>query len=217
MPAVAPGPRPAIVRSRRTSARWTLDEILASAIDLPITSWNYIAEGKKIRHLGPVSQDFWAAFGLGADDKSITSIDETGMALVAIQGLNAKLEERLAEKERQISAHEHEIEELRSELAGLRDMVAGAIRRSTGAAGTDRFRAVCMSASGSQPVTQERLLTAMTCQSRSSLSLKRATQLLDLTRPCAARYLGFNWYRRAFGVDFGRVRGRGYGTFRIHR
>ena len=120
-------------------------QILASAIDLPITSWNYIAEGKKIRHLGPVSQDFWAAFGLGADDKSITSIDETGMALVAIQGLNAKLEERLAEKERQISAHEHEIEELRSELAGLRDMVAGAIRRSTGAAGLTAFeRSVCL-------------------------------------------------------------------------
>jgi hypothetical protein len=53
---------------------------------------------------------------------------------------------------------------------------------------------------------------------RSLLSVKRATQFLDLTRPCAARHLGFNWYRRAFGVDFGKLggRGRGYDSFRIH-
>jgi len=52
----------------------------------------------------------------------------------------------------------------------------------------------------------------------SLLRLKRATQFLDLTRPCAARHLGFNWYRRAFGVDFGKLGGRGcgYDSFRIH-
>ena len=37
------------------------------------------------------------------------------------------------------------------------------------------------------------------------LSLKRATQFLDLTRPCAACHFGFHWYRRAFGVDFGNL------------
>jgi hypothetical protein len=61
-------------------------------------------------------------------------------------------------------------------------------------------------------------LCVNTWEVRSLLSVKRATQFLDLTRPCAACHLGFNWYRRAFGVDFGKLggRGRGYDSFRIH-
>ena len=61
-------------------------------------------------------------------------------------------------------------------------------------------------------------LCVNTWQVRFLLSLKRATQFLDLARPCATRHLGFNWYRRAFGVDLGKLggRGRGYDSFRIH-
>jgi hypothetical protein len=41
-----------------------------------------------------MGQDFHAAFGLGATDKGIATVDADGGALAAIQGLNAKLEER---------------------------------------------------------------------------------------------------------------------------
>jgi hypothetical protein len=53
---------------------------------------------------------------------------------------------------------------------------------------------------------------------RSLLSRKRATQFLYLTRPRAARHLGFNWYRRPSGVDFRGADGRGSGcdSFRVH-
>ena len=45
-----------------------------------------------------MAQDFHAAFGLnGADDKHISTVDESGVALAAIQGLNQKLEETCAE------------------------------------------------------------------------------------------------------------------------
>jgi trimeric autotransporter adhesin len=47
--------------------------------------------------MGPVSQDFHAAFGLGTNDRTITSIDETGVALLAIQGLNARHEDQAAQ------------------------------------------------------------------------------------------------------------------------
>jgi hypothetical protein len=47
-----------------------------------------------------MAQDFQAAFGLdGADDKHISVVDEGGVALAAIQGLNQKLEETRAENE----------------------------------------------------------------------------------------------------------------------
>ena len=42
-----------------------------------------------------MAQDFHAAFGLnGADDKHISMVDEGGVALAAIQGLNQKVEEK---------------------------------------------------------------------------------------------------------------------------
>jgi hypothetical protein len=45
--------------------------VLAKVAQLPIDEWSYKTEGGQ-RHLGPVAQDFYAAFGLGADDKHIT-------------------------------------------------------------------------------------------------------------------------------------------------
>jgi septal ring factor EnvC (AmiA/AmiB activator) len=54
-----------------------------------------------VRHVGPMAQDFQAAFGLnGSDDKHISVVDESGVALAAIQGLNQKLEETRAELKR---------------------------------------------------------------------------------------------------------------------
>lgn len=39
-----------------------------------------------------MAQDFHDAFGLGTDDVSIATVDEGGVALAAIQGLNQKVE-----------------------------------------------------------------------------------------------------------------------------
>ncbi len=67
--------------------------ILEKIAHLPISSWNYKTDANNLRHIGPMAQDFHAAFGLnGTDDKHISSIDEQGVALAAIQGLNLKLE-----------------------------------------------------------------------------------------------------------------------------
>ena len=43
-----------------------------------------------VRHVGPMAQDFYAAFGVGEDDRHITSIDEDGVALAAIKALHAE-------------------------------------------------------------------------------------------------------------------------------
>jgi hypothetical protein len=66
--------------------------ILARVVDLPISTWSYIAQGAGVRHIGPMAQDFKAAFAVGESDTGITTIDADGVALAAIQGLNAKLE-----------------------------------------------------------------------------------------------------------------------------
>jgi hypothetical protein len=62
-----------------------LDKVAA----LPIERWSYKSE-RGVRHVGPMAQDFYAAFGVGEDDKHITSIDEDGVALSAIKALHAE-------------------------------------------------------------------------------------------------------------------------------
>ena len=60
---------------------------------LPITRWNF-KQDKGIEHIGPMAQDFYEAFEVGMDDRHIATVDEGGVALAAIQGLNQKLDEK---------------------------------------------------------------------------------------------------------------------------
>ena len=70
-------------------ARNVLEKVAA----MPITRWTYRTDASSVAHVGPMAQDFHAAFGLnGSDDKHISSIDAQGVTLAAIQGLNQKLE-----------------------------------------------------------------------------------------------------------------------------
>lgn len=78
--------------------------ILSKVVALPVTSWFYKSEGESVRHVGPVAQDFSAAFGLGNSDKAIGTVDEGGVALAAIQGLNQKLERENAKLHAELDA-----------------------------------------------------------------------------------------------------------------
>ena len=86
--------------------------VLDKVAGLPISEWSYKADSPSVRHIGPMSEDFHAAFGLGKTDKGLTSVDTTGVALAAIQGLNQKL----AEKDARIN-------ELEQRLLDLEEMV----------------------------------------------------------------------------------------------
>src|SRR5262249_12598571 len=66
-------------------------DVLQRLVALPVSTWNYQAEGEAIRHIGPTAQDFKAAFNLGEDETTISTVDEQGVALAAIQGLYAEL------------------------------------------------------------------------------------------------------------------------------
>jgi hypothetical protein len=94
--------------------------VLAKVASLPVTEWNYKAESKASQHIGPMAQDFQAAFGLdGADDKHISVVDEGGVALAAIQGLNQKLEET----QQAVKAKDDEIRDLKQRLDALEKIV----------------------------------------------------------------------------------------------
>jgi hypothetical protein len=62
-------------------------DILEAITALPISTWNYKAQDGSIRHIGPMAQDFYTAFGVGEDNTHITSVDADGVALAGIQAL----------------------------------------------------------------------------------------------------------------------------------
>ncbi|HMJ12249.1 MAG TPA: tail fiber domain-containing protein [Polyangiaceae bacterium] len=67
--------------------------VLDRLANIPITEWGYKSEANGIRHMGPMAQDFYAAFRLGDSDRLIATIDADGIALAAIQGLHRELKD----------------------------------------------------------------------------------------------------------------------------
>lgn len=84
--------------------------VLERVAALPVSTWRFKQADE--RHMGPMAQDFSAAFGLGMDDKHIAPSDVGGVALAAIQALKQQLDgkdalirelsERLAALEAQV-------------------------------------------------------------------------------------------------------------------
>jgi hypothetical protein len=69
-------------------------DILDKVSQIEITEWNYISDADATRHIGPMAQDFYSAFGVGTDEKHISMADINGVALASIKALNEKLEEK---------------------------------------------------------------------------------------------------------------------------
>jgi len=90
-----------------------------------------------------MAQDFYAAFGLGTDERHIGTVDADGAALAAIQGLHRKmvrenntLSSDVARKTSDIAALWHENAMLSARLEALETLVLQAIQTSTWSSGT---------------------------------------------------------------------------------
>ncbi|MCB2154486.1 tail fiber domain-containing protein [bacterium] len=96
----------------------TLDkmDVLQRIVDLPVTRWSYIGSSEG-EHVGPVAEDFYAAFGLGDSDKAISTTDANGITIAALQGLNAKLEEENADLRNRVDELENRLKSVEEALA----------------------------------------------------------------------------------------------------
>lgn len=92
------------------------DAMLDRLASLPIAEWSYRAEPGGVRHVGPMAQDFRAAFGLGSSDRTIHPVDAAGVTMAAVQALHRELESVRAAQEdlaRENEALRREVEALR--------------------------------------------------------------------------------------------------------
>ncbi|MBO6516034.1 MAG: tail fiber domain-containing protein [Bacteroidia bacterium] len=94
------------------------EEILDKIQALPITQWNYIGNDDDVKFIGPMAQDFHAAFGLGGSDSlGISTLAYNGINLAAAQALikrNKDLEQRVNNQDAEIKALRQELEELKT-------------------------------------------------------------------------------------------------------
>jgi hypothetical protein len=106
-------------------------DLLARLATIPVQTWNLKSQDPAIRHIGPMAQDFYAAFNVGEDDKHITTSDADGVALAAIQELYRILQEKVAEiaalkaeKNAHIAAQQQTIADLEKRLAAVESFMA---------------------------------------------------------------------------------------------
>jgi trimeric autotransporter adhesin len=88
------------------------EDVLRRLRSVPVTSWNGIAEGPQVRHIGPMAQDWNAAFALNDDPLTIHQGDLAGVSLAAVQALD--------ERTRNVPGLEREVALLREENGALR-------------------------------------------------------------------------------------------------
>jgi hypothetical protein len=99
------------------------EAVLEMLAAIPVEKWNYKWEADtSTPHLGPMAQDFKAAFYPGRDDKSITTLEFDGVELAAIQGLNKKLQEKDAEIQ-QLKEKADKVDSLEKRLGELEKIV----------------------------------------------------------------------------------------------
>ena len=98
------------------------EDVLARLRRVPITRWSYKADKARVRHLGPMAQDFRRAFGLGPDSVSIGTVDADGVALAGVQALDARTRAQATA----LTALQAENQALRARLDALERPVAPA-------------------------------------------------------------------------------------------
>jgi hypothetical protein len=95
--------------------------LLKRLTELPIHQWRFRSESADVKHVGPMAQDFYEAFGLGGVPTAIATVDADGIALAAIQGLNRKLTEELERRDTEIADLRQQLSEVKSLLREIVD------------------------------------------------------------------------------------------------
>ena len=113
------------------------DESVLNKIDkFDLRTWSYKGQDStKFRHYGPMAQEFFAAFGhdkygVAGNDTTINQADFEGINLIAIQALEKrtdKLQKKLKEKDKEMTALKNNITTIESSDAKLKEALVNSI------------------------------------------------------------------------------------------
>lgn len=66
------------------------EDVLERIRHMPVTTWTMIGADPSVKHLGPVAEDFYAAFGLGLGETAIGLGDIDGVNIAAAKALEVR-------------------------------------------------------------------------------------------------------------------------------
>ncbi|HEX5726414.1 MAG TPA: tail fiber domain-containing protein [Longimicrobiaceae bacterium] len=98
------------------------EEVLARLRGVPVTTWSMIGADHRVRHMGPVAEDFYRAFGLGLGETAIGLGDIDGVNLAAVKALEARtiaLQAELARKTARVETLEAQLAAVTRRLEAL--------------------------------------------------------------------------------------------------
>jgi hypothetical protein len=91
------------------------EDLLARLRSVPVSTWNYKTQDRSIRHMGPMAQDLYAAFGLGESNLLINTLDIDGVNLAGVQALTTRTDAL----QQQVRALTAENTQLRAQVSDL--------------------------------------------------------------------------------------------------
>ena len=103
--------------------------VLAKLRTLPITTWTMIGGEGNIRHMGPVAEDFYGAFGLGLGETTIGLGDIDGVNLAAAKALEARTSQLQQQLDAERQARATETAALQTQIAELRAQLQAILAR----------------------------------------------------------------------------------------
>jgi trimeric autotransporter adhesin len=105
------------------------EDVLNRIRGLNIERWVYEDEAGQPWHLGPTSEEFMQAFGLGNDKLAIGHLDQMGVTLKGVQALEKRttdLQQQLLEKTQQLKERDRRIDDLEARIRRLEGLLAPA-------------------------------------------------------------------------------------------
>jgi hypothetical protein len=103
------------------------EDVLRRLRSVPLSTWNYKSQDRGIRHLGPMAQDFSAAFGLGESNLLINTVDIDGINMAAVKAVADRTDALRADNARlgaENAAQAREIADLRARLERIEALLA---------------------------------------------------------------------------------------------
>jgi trimeric autotransporter adhesin len=100
------------------------EDVLQRLRNVPVASWSFVGTDAAVRNIGPMAQDWHAAFPLNPDSLTINQADFDGVNLAAIRALERRTSEQaeqLAEQAVRLRTLEAELQELRAMVRSLAD------------------------------------------------------------------------------------------------
>ena len=155
-----------------------------TAVNPPATCWtkwrlcrspNGTIKNETRRHIGPMAQDFYAAFSVGMDDKHIATVDADGVALAAIQRLNQKLTEELNRRDAENAELKQTVNELKELVKAMKPETVwrGAMKRRGSKTENGRWRARSVLDCGCPPPLWNLSASRTKKRQRVSVSVRR--------------------------------------------